>query len=109
MLTLNVRLKNAEEVNEFKRRIAAYDNNVSMVVGKQVVARPMLTCSPYITPLDDITLHCHGMSLNEFTDMIAELNQFITDRQDSYTLTIMKTVESIRSDSVIQEEDNEIT
>lgn len=92
MFSLNIRLKNAAEVDEFKSIITEYDNKVSMIIGGHVVARPMLTSAPYITPLDNITLNFHNGSINEFMQMIQDMNKYITDRQDGYVTPIIHTV-----------------
>ncbi len=92
MFTLNVKLQNAEEVREFKQTLEQYDNKISIIAGGNVVARPMLTSSPYITPLDDITINFYSDSVNEFMNMIMDLNQYISDKQDSYTSTVMAIV-----------------
>ncbi len=92
MFTLNVKLQNAEEVREFKQILEPYDNKISIIAGGNVVARPMLTSSPYITPLDDITINFYSDSVNEFMRMIQDVNDYITDKQNSYTSTVITIV-----------------
>lgn len=95
MFKLNVRLKNAEEVSEFKSILTNWDTKVSTVIGGHVVAKPMITSSPYITPLDDITIHYNSDSINEFMQMIRDFNQFIVEKQDTYTDAMIYQVRNI--------------
>lgn len=112
MLVLNVTLKNAEEIDEFKKVLQRYDREVSTVIGGHVIARPMITSSPYITPLDDIAIHYNGESINEFMQMIRELDQYIVDKQDDYTKSAIDKVHEImrkeKEESSEQEENHEV-
>lgn len=92
MFTLNIKLSNVEDVNEFKRLISKYDNKVSMLIGGRVVAKPLITCSPYITPLDDITVSFNSESINEFMDMIRDLDQYVAKEQIPYTRQVVNKV-----------------
>lgn len=92
MLTLNVKLRNAKEVSEFKEIMYSYDRIASLTIGGHIIARPLITSSPYITPLDDITINFYGESINEFMRMVHSLDQYITDRQDAYTKTIIDNI-----------------
>lgn len=92
MFVLNIKLKNAKEVSEFKDILVRYDDKVSTIIGGQVVARPMITSSPYITPLDDIAIHYNGGTLNEFMQMVRELIRYIKDNQDPNTTTVINSV-----------------
>lgn len=90
MFTLNVKLMNAVDVSDFKEKLLKYDNKVSTVIGGHVVARPMITSSPYITPLDDITINFYSDSINEFMQMIRDLLKYVTDTQDYRTSAVIK-------------------
>ena len=95
MWVLNVTLKNAEEIDEFKDRLKKYDSKISTVIGGHIVARPMITSSPYITPLDDIAIHFNSESVNEFMQMIRDLYQYIVEKQNEYTKAAIDKVREI--------------
>ena len=103
MFTLNVKLKNAEEFAEFKSLLYSYGCRVSMIIGGHVVAKPLITCSPYITPLDDITVNFNSESVNEFMQMIRDLNQYIAREQNTYTQTAINRVREMEEESVAGE------
>ena len=75
--------------------MASYSPRSSMGLGGCVGAKPVITCSPYITTLDEITINFHGESINEFMNMIRDLNQYVVEKQDGNTENILRKVREI--------------
>lgn len=89
MFILKIKLSTAEDVTYVRNKVIEHSKNIHMViVNGSTIALPAITCTPYITPLDNLEIRYKG-TLPEFMNLIRDLYEYIDVEQNALIRTII--------------------